>query len=264
MSAARNYLYLWVGNVLGSVIANFSIVLGAAALFGKVPISQRALKAHFPLSLNAVFWFCVFIQGGLRRYEGFVLLCILIISLALIVKIEKQDSIFPEGGAIEESLINEEHAIVKSKLTLQDSIKSIASLAGIVASSYIITEGSTGLAEAWGIGSGFVGATLVAAGTSLPELVASVVAVRKRKPEIIIGTILGSNVFNGAAIGAAMGIIAPGKVIDNTLIGWITVLALLAIILIWVGKGVAKEPLGKIAGTLLVAIYALWALLVGL
>ncbi len=262
MAAARNDLDLGVGNVLGSVIANLSIVLGAAALFGKVPIPQRALKTYFPLSLNAVFWFCLFIQGGLRRYEGFVLLSILMVSLVLIVKIEKKDTISLDENSTKETPLDEEHAIVQSKVSIKDAIKSIASLTGIVGSSYVITEGSIGLAEAWGIGSGYIGATLVAAGTSLPELVASVVAVRKRKPEIIIGTILGSNVFNGAAIGAGMGIIGPGKVGDSTLIGWITFSALLAIVLIWIGKGVTKEPLGRIAGTLLMVIYGLWLLFV--
>ncbi len=264
MAAARNDLDLGIGNVLGSVIANLSLVLGFAALFGKVPISQRALRTYFPLSLNAVFWFYLFIQGGLRRYEGFFLLFILIISLVLIVKIEKKDAGSLDEDSIKEPPINEEHAIAKGKISMQDAIRSITSLLGILLSSYVITEGSIGLAEAWGVGSGYIGATLVAAGTSLPELVASVVAVRKGKPEIIIGTILGSNVFNGAAIGAGMGIIGPGKVGDSTLIGWITFFALLAIVLVWIGKGLAKKPLGRIAGTLLIVIYGLWLLLVWL
>lgn len=264
MAAGRNDLDLGVGNVIGSVIANLSLVLGGAALVGKVPISQRSFKTHLPLSLNAVFWFCFFVQGGLSRYEGFILLFILFISLALIVRIDKEGPVFLEEDSDE---LSDRRAMLDrflQKVENQDAVKTIAGLFLLLISSWIITESATGLADQWGIGSGFVGASLVAVGTSLPELVASIVSVRKGKPEIIIGTILGSNIFNGAAIGAAMGIIGPGELSDDSLIGSLTLAAVLAIVLIWIGKGFSKEPIGRISGLFLLSIYALWMLFVGL
>jgi len=265
MAAGTNDLDLGVGNVIGSVVANLSLVLGGAALVGKVPISQRSTRTYLPLSLNAVFWFCFFVQGGLRRYEGFILLAILIISLILIVKIEKRNSSFPSEEDPDE-LSSSRVVLEKTlhKLENKDTAKVTLGFFLIVVSSWVITESSTGLADKWGIGSGFVGLSLVAVGTSLPELTASIVAVKKGKPEIIIGTILGSNIFNGAAIGAAMGIVGPGEVSDNELIGPVTIVSISAIVLLWIGKGVSKEPVGKISGLILLLIYGLWMLLVGI
>lgn len=265
MAAGTNDLDLGVGNVIGSVVANLSLVLGGAVLVGKVPISQRSTRTYLPLSLNAVFWFCFFVQGGLRRYEGFILLAILIISLNLIVRIEKRDSTFTseeDPDEMSSSRVMLEKTL--HKLENKDTAKVVLGFFLIIVSSWVITESSTGLADKWGIGSGFVGLSLVAVGTSLPELTASIVAVRKGKPEIIIGTILGSNIFNGAAIGAAMGIVGPGEVSDNELIGPVTVVSISAIVLLWIGKGVSKEPVGKISGLILLSIYGLWMLLVGI
>jgi len=265
MAAGTNDLDLAVGNVIGSVVANLSLVLGGAALVGKVPISEKSIRIYLPLSLNAVFWFCFFVQGGLRRYEGFILLSILIISLNIIVRIEKESSVFPPEEDLDEL---PDHNVklgrIRQKLENKDTGKTVLGFFLIIVSSWVITESSTGLADKWGIGSGFVGASLVAVGTSLPELVASIVAVRKGKPEIIIGTILGSNIFNGAAIGATVGIVGPGVVSDNTLIGPITILSISIIALLWIGKGVLKEPVGKISGLILLLIYGSWMLLVGI
>ncbi len=265
MAAGTNDLDLAVGNVIGSVVANLSLVLGGAALVGKVPISEKSIRIYLPLSLNAVFWFCFFVQGGLRRYEGFILLSILIISLNIIVRIEKESSVFPPEEDLDEL---PDHNVklgrIRQKLENKDTGKTVLGFLLIIVSSWVITESSTGLADKWGIGSGFVGASLVAVGTSLPELVASIVAVRKGKPEIIIGTILGSNIFNGAAIGATVGIVGPGVVSDNTLIGPITILSISIIALLWIGKGVLKEPVGKISGLILLLIYGSWMLLVGI
>ncbi len=140
----------------------------------------------------------------------------------------------------------------------------LASLLGVIVSSYFITEGAIGLAEEWGIGSGFIGASLVAVGTSLPELVASIVALRKGKSEIIIGTILGSNVFNGVAIGAAIGILGPGEINDTKIIGWLSALSILLAAVTWGFKSLSPKPMGKITGFTLLSVYVFWLVFVGI
>ncbi len=267
MAAGRNDLDLGVGNVIGSVVANLSLVLGGAALAGNVPIpiSQRSTRTYLPLSLNAVFWFCFFVQDGFRRYEGFILLSILVISLSTIMRVEKGNPDFlPREDLDDPPVYRRELGKNRQKLENKDAGKAALGFFLILISSWVITESSTGLADKWGIGSGFIGVSLVAVGTSLPELVASIVAVKKGKPEIIIGTILGSNIFNGAAIGATMGIIGPGEVNDTTLIGPLTIVSLSMIVLLWIGKGVSNKPVGKISGLILLSIYGLWMLLVGI
>ena len=96
------------------------------------------------------------------------------------------------------------------------------------------------------------------------ELVASIVALRKGKSEIIIGTILGSNVFNGAAIGASMGLFGPGGISETKISGWLSAVTILIAGLIWVWKSYTPNPVGKISGSALLIVYALWLTFVGI
>ncbi|MBT95205.1 MAG: hypothetical protein CL431_04460 [Acidimicrobiaceae bacterium] len=262
-AAVKGDISLGIGNVVGSIIANLTLVLGATAFTAAIPLPKHFLKFHMPLSINATVWFFVFIQNGLRRYEGIILLGLLIISLSLMIREGKRDV----GRNIDLDTGQKpikSPASVETKSRISNSVVILLSLIGVVGSSYFITEGSIGLAEKWGIESGFVGASLIAVGTSLPELVASVVALRKGKSEMIIGTILGSNVFNGVAIGAAMGILGPGGTNGTRISGWISIISVTAALALWIWKSLSAKPIKKLSGALLLGIYALWLVLVGL
>ena len=262
-AAVRGDINLGIGNVVGSIIANLTLVLGATTFAALVPLSKDFLKFHIPLSMNAVFWFFVFIQNGLQRYEGFILLGLLVISLILMVndgKRSKSNNSYSKGN---QQLEFGDSDLMTRKQSVAISV-AVLSLCGVIGSSYFITEGSIGLAEEWGIGRGIVGASLIAVGTSLPELVASIVALRKGKSEIIIGTILGSNVFNGAAIGASMGLFGPGGISETKISGWLSAVTILVAGLIWVWKSYTPNPVGKISGSALLIVYALWLIFVGI
>lgn len=260
-AALRGDIDLGIGNVVGSIIANLTLVLGATTFAAKIPLPRYFLKFHIPLSMNAVFWFFVFAQNGFRRYEGFILLGMLAISLWLMLadgRKVRNNNADPSQEFLTQSRGTETRA------EIQDGLIILASLVGVIGSSYFITEGAIGLAEEWGVGSGFVGASLVAIGTSLPELVASIVALRKGKSEIIIGTILGSNVFNGVAIGAAIGILGPGEMNDTKIIGWLSALSIVLAAVTWGFKSLSPKPMGKIAGFVLLTIYVFWLVFVGI
>ena len=260
-AAVRGDIDLGIGNVVGSIIANLTLVLGATTFAANIPLPRYFLKFHIPLSMNAVFWFFVFAQNGFRRYEGFILLGMLIISLWLMLRDGKKGR--SNFAASSQEPLTQSQRTEKREQIL-DGLVIMASLVGVIGSSYFITEGAIGLAEKWGVGSGFVGASLVAIGTSLPELVASVVALRKGKSEIIIGTILGSNVFNGVAIGAAIGILGPGEMIDAKIIGWLSVLTISLAAVTWCLKSLSSKPVGKLAGFILLFTYVFWLVVVGI
>ena len=260
-AAVRGDIDLGIGNVVGSIIANLTLVLGATTFAANIPLPRYFLKFHIPLSMNAVFWFFVFAQNGFMRYEGFILLGMLIISLWLMLRDGKKGR-SNIAASIQEPLTQSQRTETRAQIL--DGLVIVVSLVGVIGSSYFITEGAIGLAEKWGVGSGFVGASLVAIGTSLPELVASIVALRKGKSEIIIGTILGSNVFNGVAIGAAIGILGPGEMIDAKIIGWLSVLTISLAAVTWCLKSLSSKPVGKLAGFMLLFIYVLWLVVVGI
>ena len=259
-AAVRGDIDLAIGNVIGSIIANLTLVLGVTTFAASIPMPRYFLKFHIPLSMNAVFWFFLFAQNGFRRYEGFILLVMLVISLSLMLRDGKKER---GNGDIQYHIPATQNQETGTRSQILNTSVILTSLVGVIASSYFITEGATGLAEEWGVGSGFVGASLVAIGTSLPELVASFVALRKGKSEMVIGTILGSNVFNGVAIGAAIGIAGPGEMIETKIIGWISAILILLAAVIWGLKSLSSKPVGRLAGLTLLSVYVLWLVLVG-
>ncbi len=257
-SAVRDDVDLATGNVVGSMVANLSLVLGGAVLISRVPITTRGQSLYLPLSLLSTVGFLFFIRGGISRWEGGVMMLLLVLSLSLI---------FKWGAGVQEGLLptsKENQPPTEGRYDLKKEIAKLSvSLIAVVAASYAVTEGAIDLAERWGVKSGFIGISLIAVGTSLPELVASTVAAKKGKHGLIIGTVLGSNVFNGFGIGGFMGLIAPGESKDGTIISTLGVtltLATVALSAIFILSG--RKILRTEAGILIIA-YVVWMILVG-
>ncbi len=257
-SAVRDDIDLATGNVVGSMVANLSLVLGGAVLISRSPISTGSRSLYLPLSLLSTIGFIYFIRGGVSRWEGGVMLLLLLLSLSLMYKWGADD----EAGLL--SSVKEDDGPKTEKYNLsKELLKLIASLVGVVAASYAVTEGAIDLADRWGVKSGFIGISLIAVGTSLPELVASTVAAKKGKHALIIGTVLGSNVFNGFGIGGFIGVIAPGESKDGSIVGaFSTTLTLSAIALSAVFILSGRKIVRAEAGILLSA-YIVWMILVG-
>ena len=114
---------------------------------------------------------------------------------------------------------------------LVSSIRTVLGLIGTVGGAWLLVEGGTTLADEVGLTGGFVGLTLVAIGTSLPEMVTAVVAARKGETDLIIGNLLGSNIFNSLAVGAVLGILGPGPLEDNNLSGLATYIMIAVVVI---------------------------------
>tara|TARA_B100001559_G_C16387964_1_gene569760 strand:- start:313 stop:876 length:564 start_codon:yes stop_codon:yes gene_type:complete len=186
------------------------------------------------------------------------MLLLLLLSLSLMFKWGADD----EAGLLSSVKEGDDPTIEKYNLS-KDLLKLIASLVGVVVASYAVTEGAIDLADRWGVKSGFIGISLIAVGTSLPELVASTVAAKKGKHALIIGTVLGSNVFNGFGIGGFIGVIAPRESKDGSIVGaFSTTLTLSAIALSAVFILAGRKIVRAEAGILLSA-YIVWMILVG-
>jgi cation:H+ antiporter len=237
VAAFDNNLDIGVGNVVGSNAANISLVLAAATFVTVIPVQSRTLRREAPISVAAVVVFALLIQGGLERWEGALLAGLLAVVLISVLRSARAAD--PLAGEVEELLGDEQHFV------RLESIRTTIGLVIVAASAWFIVDGAMRIAEELDLSGGFVGFTLIAVGTSAPELVTALAAARQGETELLIGNLLGSNVFNSLAVGGVIGLVGPGPVLDTRLAEWGSLLMIGIVVLSWVfmttGKRVTKR-----------------------
>lgn len=209
VAAVQGDADLGVGNVVGSNVANLTLVLGMAALIAVISIDKLTSRRELPLCVGSVLLFALLVQDGFRRWEGIVLLVALGAVLSWLLS---------HAHDHDEESPAQDHYGSPTKC----AIRTVLGLTGTVGGAWLLVKGGTTLADEVGLTGGFVGLTLVAIGTSLPEMVTAVVAARKGETDLIIGNLLGSNIFNSLAVGAVLGLVGPGPLEDNNLSGLAT------------------------------------------
>lgn len=204
LAASRGDTDVGIGNIIGSNIANLSLILGAASLILTMPLSRDVLRREAPLSTGAVLLFALSLMVGLNPMVGVFLLIVLAGALWLIIKGGS-----PELEAEVGELLGDEQPSV-----VVEGIRTLVAMALTVAGAWVLVWGALDLADRLGVGGGFIGLTLVAIGTSLPELVTAIAAARAHQAELIVGNLLGSNLFNSLAVGGVVGLL--GGSVDST------------------------------------------------
>ena len=242
MAAAQHEVDLGLGNVVGSNVANLTLVLGTAALLQPIDLPVGT-KRRALLCLGAVALFGWLVQGEASRQEGLVLLAVMVVALVAMVRLET-DEVASVDAAPAGSV-------------LSAWAWTVGSLVATVASAQAVVWAATDIAERAGIADGFVGFSLVALGTSLPELVTVVVAARRDESGIIVGSLLGSNVFNSLAVGAGLFLAGDGMVTDVDLQVRGSIAAIVvALVVVLAMRTVGRNRLVRAEGAVLLAMYA--------
>ncbi len=241
IAAWRGNPALGVGNIVGSNVANLSLILGCAGLITAVKLPPSVIRRQAPLSIASVAVFALFVMDGrLTRTDGVILSALLIATIIYLVR--------SPSGSVEES--------VEGELSVRRSLfVATTGLVGVLAGAQFAVTGATTLAEKWGLSGGFIGFSLVAVGTSLPELVTVIVAARKEETGLIIGNLFGSNVFNSLAVAGAMGLVGAGQINDPSLTGF-GIGSMLVVVVLAYCLGVRKSCISRVDALLLLAIYA--------
>jgi cation:H+ antiporter len=184
-----------IGNALGSNIANIGLILGVTALITPLPIAKRVLRHEFPLLLiaTAVMTWCLF-DGSLDIIDGLLLIALLCLMMWYLVKSHRQHP----GADWGESELTEDDVEDMSFLVALGWAS--LGLIILIGSSKLLVWGATEVAHAFGISELIIGLTIVALGTSLPELAASIASIKKGEPDLAIGNVVGSNLFNSLAV----------------------------------------------------------------
>lgn len=239
---------LAVGNALGSNIANIALVLGITAIIAPLPIRSGVLRKELPLLLVVtILAGMLLLDLKLTLVDSLVLLSMLGMSLYLFQRFQKTAS--PGDTASEEEELPE----LKTSSAMFWLILGLVILAG---SSRLLVWGATEVALALGVSELIIGLTIIAIGTSLPELAASVASALKGHHDMAIGNVVGSNIFNLVAVMAIPGLIAPLAIDSMVLLrDYGVMLGLTATLIIF---GLIQKPpsINRVEGGLLTALYA--------
>jgi cation:H+ antiporter len=203
MAAWEGNTGLAIGNVIGSNITNIGLVLGMAALLAPLTVRSETLRREFPLLLAVTllaYWLMA--DGVLSRVDGVMLFAGLIAVVYLLVKRrDSADPLVAESVAGEAATMPTKHALFWLFL----------GLIVMLAASRLLVWGSVNIAYLFGVSDLVIGLTIVAVGTSLPELMASVTGALKHEHDIALGNIIGSNIFNLLGVLSLPGLIHPDE-----------------------------------------------------
>ena len=256
-SALKGSADIAIGNVVGSNVFNTLMIVGCTALFAPIVVTRNTLIKEIPLCiLSAVaLLVCandIVLDGDfdnvISTTDGLILLCFFAIFLSYTFAIAKSGNQTEEG---EEEI--KQLPIWKSSLFI------IGGLAGLIIGGNFFVEGASGIARSLGVSESVIGLTLVAGGTSLPELATSIVAALKKNPEIAIGNVIGSNLFNIFFVLGCSASITPLHLMGINNIDLLMLVG--ASILLWlVGVFFGKRTITRLEGSLMVLIYVAYTI----
>lgn len=246
-----------IGNALGSNIANITLVLGVAALISPLDIHSRIVKKELPLLLVATLMALSLLRDGtLSQLDGFILLSLLILLMWWITRqgIRNQS---------EDALTDEYIEELPGKMSTSHALFwLVAGLVLLTISSKILVWGAVNVATDLGVSELVIGLTIIAIGTSLPELAASITGALKNEHDIAIGNVIGSNLFNTLGVLAIPGLIAPSTLAEGILERDMPVVLILTIMLFVMAYGFRGEGrINRLEGGLLLSAFIAYQLL---
>jgi len=230
-----------VGNVVGSNIANVALVLGCAAVMGVVHVNRFLFKVEMPVGILAsILAFFLVLDGRVDRTDGLILLAGFAVYLG-----------FALGTVRHRDIAEGERP---PKRPWFDLGKAALALAAVLGGAELFKTGAIDLAEMLGVPKVVIGSTLVALATSLPELATGIAAARAHKADLVIGNIIGSNIFNLLLVLGTAGALADQIVEDSVPRVMMPLMLGLAILPLLVAA-IAKRTIGHAAGVLMLATY---------
>ncbi len=253
---------LALGNAIGSNIVNIALILGVTALIAPIAVNSSIVRKELPLLLLIVLASGVLLYDAtLSMTEGIVLLA----GFLGLVIWSIYSALKSKGDPLEREMEGE---LVEHAMSLKAGIMWLAiGLVLLIGSSRILVWGAVGVAHEFGVSDLIIGLTIVALGTSLPELAASVIAARKGEHDIAIGNVVGSNMFNILAVIGIATVIEPMSGIPPEVMArdWIVMLAMtVALIVMAYGFKGREGRINRVEGTILLLAYVAYNTYLGL
>lgn len=244
LSSLRQSGDMSIGNIIGSNIFNTLVIVGCSAMAMHVCVSKSMLQRDMVISLalSVVLWL-MGLQGRITRLSGaclFILFCIYLVGLLYAEHRKNEAGPQPK---------TDEMAHWRIALYI------LIGIASLVGGGNLIVSNGAELARAWGMSEKVIGLTILAGGTSLPELATSVVAARKGKAELALGNVVGSNIFNITFVLGVCNLISPTLIPSIAVEDWALLVG--SGVLLWLFAFTGRR-ISRVEGVLLLAVYAIY------
>ena len=234
---------LALGNIIGSNITNIGLVLGLTALIVPLTIEkQRFIDESPPLIITSLIIVVFAWNNYLGRTEGFIMICLLVIYLWRAFQTKEKIDLD----------LSEDHLFSEYGGSSFQTFLVILGIIMLILGANWMVEGATGIARKLGVSEWFIGVSIVALGTSLPELVSSLIAAKKGHGEMAIGNVFGSNIFNILMVIGTTSLIQPLSIGEEIYTDLIYTTALTCLLLLLIGMG---NVIGKRDGIILIVCY---------
>ncbi|ADZ84354.1 calcium/sodium antiporter [Cellulosilyticum lentocellum] len=255
-SALKGQNDIAIGNVVGSNIFNLLIVVGIAAIITPLQVQKSIITKEFPFALLSSFILLILANdtifqstslNTISRGDGLILLVLFGIYMYYLIEIALN-----HRNSTAEASITDNKGVEKEIRIGKSILIAIGGLVGIIVGGQLVVDAASQIALTWGMSEKLVGLTIVAVGTSLPELVTSIIAARKGKSDIALGNVIGSNIFNVFFILGISSVIFPIEVNGAVFMDMIVLLIVSIITYIF---SITKVKISKLEGSLLVLSY---------
>ncbi|MCA1905120.1 MAG: calcium/sodium antiporter [Desulfarculus sp.] len=251
LAASQGNPGIALGNAYGSNITNIALILGVTALISPIGVHSQVLRRELPIliAVTALAAWQLWDQE-ISRFDAILMLCVFGGLMAWTIRQGRQNQVDALGEEIEDEL---QVHVMPIKFALAWLV---VGLAFLIASSRLLVWGAVEIANGFGVSDLVIGLTIVAVGTSLPELASSVIAARKGEHDIALGNVIGSNLFNTLAVVGLAGAIHPMKLGQEVIHRDLPVMAALTLALFIFGYGFrGTGRISRVKGSMLLACY---------
>ncbi|WP_163557289.1 calcium/sodium antiporter [Halomonas sp. NO4] len=257
LAAGQGNPGLALGNAYGSNIANIGLILGLVALLSPLAVHSSVVRRELPV-LGAVTLLSALLMGGglIGRLEGVLLLALLAAFIGFSIFQARRGERDPLADDTQESLASHPMSL-KASLTW-----TLVGLVLLIASSRLLVWGAVAIAEGFGVSDLIIGLTVVAVGTSLPELASSISALRRREHDLVLGNVVGSNLFNTLGVVGVAALITPIEVAREVLLrDWTLMTAMTALMAVF-AMGWRGRPgrINRLEGVALLTLFVAYTL----